>query len=465
MCAGYTVADTDLNPYRHRGDAVIRTTARLISKPLNATKPPVVSPPCDGWIARLGLPPKTSARTLWVIGERREAFDSVAALLARVSDEQPRLRTVVSASTPELRSWLAKRFPAYPVYALPLGNRWLAEAYVRRSNIRAAIMLEDACLPGESLMRALQRRAICLLALAARDDAPLTAALIANACEHQLRIDAAEKGSPVAGSGNGGQAVVSLSQAAAMLGEILGRDLKERRAARGARLSPSRYAVKNCERWPFSLRLRRFHDAAALNARLHAPATILCLGNGPSSEQAEVLGERYDALFRVNHKWLERGFLCDPDVVFTGSRPAMTSLKRVIFGLQNEHQARRLAALAVLDPRRGRTGFFTVDDINPGARDFAWGTLRPTNGATMIAAAVALQPQRLVVAGIDLFQHPDGSYPGDKATPNAFSPAHARAAEIAFLLAMFERFRGELVIHGEVLAREWQRHRDRQRGG
>lgn len=400
-----------------------------------------------------------------MIGERREAFDSVAALLERVSVEQPRLRTVVSASSPELRNWLAERFPAYPVCALPAGNRSLAEAYVRRSNIRAVIMLEDACPPGASLVHALQRQAICLLALTARDGAPVTAALIASAAEYQLRIDATETASAPAGSDGEGRVAVSLSQASGMLGEILGRDLKERRAARGGNGSLWRYVVNNCGSWPFSLRLRRFRDAAALNAGLGAPRTILCLGNGPSSEQPELLRERYDALFRVNHKWLEREFLCDPDVVFTGSRPAMTSLKRVVFGLQNEHQARRLAALAVLDPRRARTGFFTVDDINPHASDFAWETLRPTNGATMIAAAVALQPRRLVVAGIDLFQHPDGSYPGDKETPNAFSPAHTRAAELAFLLAMFDRFRGELVIHGEVLAREWQRHRDEQRGG
>jgi hypothetical protein len=146
----------------------------------------------------------------------------------------------------------------------------------------------------------------------------------------------------------------------------------------------------------------------------------------------------------------------------------MTSLKRVIFGLQNEHQARRLAAARVFNPAQAATGFFTVGDINPASRDFEWGALRPTNGATMIAAAVALQPRCLIVAGIDMFQHPDGSYPGDQSTPNAFSPAHTREAELAFLFAMFESFRGELVIYGEVLAAEWARHRADsagQRGG
>lgn len=404
-------------------------------------------------------------RTLWVLGTRREAFDGVAALLEQVSREQPRLRTVVSASTPELRHWLAQRFPAYSVYALPADNQWLIEAYVRRSNIRAVVMLEDACPLAGTLVRALQQRAVCLLAVAGREGAPLPASTILDACELRLRVSATERASAMPTRDAAEDSVnVSARQAATMLGDILGRDLKARRAARAPARSLWRHAVDNCGRWPLSLRLQCYRDAASLSDALDNPATILCLGNGPSSEHPELLRERYDALFRVNHKWLARGFLHEPDVVFTGSRPAMTSLKRVIFGLQNEHQARRLAALAVFDPRRGRTGFFTVDDINPGARDFAWGTLRPTNGATMIAAAVALQPRRLVVAGIDLFQHPEGSYPGDTETPNAFSPAHSRDAELAFLLAMFDRFRGELVIHGEVLAREWQRHRDEQRG-
>ena len=435
-----------------------------MSEPLNATSPTVASPVDEGWTSRFGLPPKTSARGLWVIGERREAFESAANLLARVAHEQPRLRILLSATNPALRTWLRQRFPGYRIGALPKDNRWLVESYVRRSNIRAVIVLEDACPLAAGLVRALERRAICLLALTLRDAAPAAARQIAGACEHRLRVASPDPAMSEPGPDPAGCVDVSLEDAAAMLGEILGRDLKERRAARGAGRSLWRYAVDHCARWPLSSRLRRYHDAAELGAGLHMPDTILCLGNGPSSEQPELLQERYDALFRVNHKWLERGFLCDPDVVFTGSRPAMTSLKRVIFGLQNEHQARRLAALALFDPTRPRTGFFVVDEINPHARDFAWGPLRPTNGATMIAAAVALQPRRLVVAGIDLFQHPDGSYPGDRETPNAFSPAHTREAELAFLLAMFANFRGELVIYGEVLAREWQRFRDRQHG-
>ena len=427
-----------------------------MSDPLKSASAPVAAPVHDGWAYRLGIPPKATARTLWVVGGNREAFESVAPLLALVSREQPRLRTVLSASGADILEWLALRFPDYPVHAPPPGRLWLAGAYVSRSNIRAVIALENASPGGDAIIRVLERRAISLLALTARVNAPAPAPRVADACEYRLRIPDADM-EPV--SDSDGTVRVSRQQAAAMLGEILGRDLKERRLARGRGSSFWRALVNKSGRWPLSMRLRRYADASQLNAALNRPGTILCLGNGPSSEQPELLQERYDALFRVNHKWLERGFLSEPDVVFTGSRPAMTSLKRVIFGLQNEHQAGRLVAARVFNPVQAATRFFNVGDIIPVALDFQWGALRPTNGATMIATAVALQPRRLVVAGIDMFQHPDGSYPGDRSTPNAFSPAHSREAELAFLCTMFQSFRGELVIHGDVLAGEWMRYR------
>jgi hypothetical protein len=75
----------------------------------------------------------------------------------------------------------------------------------------------------------------------------------------------------------------------------------------------------------------------------------------------------------------------------------------------------------------------------------------------MIAVAVALKPQRLIVAGIDLFQHPDGTYPGDRSTPNAFSPAHDRDAELSFILGLLNDFQGEIYIVGDILKTAYNR--------
>ena len=82
-----------------------------------------------------------------------------------------------------------------------------------------------------------------------------------------------------------------------------------------------------------------------------------------------------------------------------------------------------------------------------------------------LATAVALAPQRLIVAGIDLFSDPAGSYPGDTATENAYSPGHSRDRELAFLLALLDLYRGDLVIVGSVLNAEWHRHRTATAGG
>ena len=80
----------------------------------------------------------------------------------------------------------------------------------------------------------------------------------------------------------------------------------------------------------------------------------------------------------------------------------------------------------------------------------------------MIALAVALEPKRIIIAGVDLFRHPEGSYPGDNTTPNAYKPAHSPEKELAFMFHSLDRFAGECVIFGEILAREWQHHRARQ---
>ena len=56
--------------------------------------------------------------------------------------------------------------------------------------------------------------------------------------------------------------------------------------------------------------------------RLGEPKSILCLGNGPSSEDADIDRSRYDCLFRVNWIWRERARHADPDVVFTADLDA-----------------------------------------------------------------------------------------------------------------------------------------------
>jgi hypothetical protein len=207
--------------------------------------------------------------------------------------------------------------------------------------------------------------------------------------------------------------------------------------------------------------VRRYDDVAAVREALGQPDTILCLGNGPSSEDPGLADIAYDSLFRVNHSWMDRSVLTDADVVFTGGYSTMSVLKDPIFGLQ--HQTGEMVLLSTRGPfaLRHPLRYFSMERLGPYLDDFDWGDHRPTTGAAMIAMAAALRPKRLVIAGIDLFRHPDGSYPGDKTTPNAYTPAHSSDKELSFICHSLDRLPGEVVIFGEFLDREWRRFRER----
>ena len=87
-----------------------------------------------------------------------------------------------------------------------------------------------------------------------------------------------------------------------------------------------------------------------------------------------------------------------------------------------EEFSERIAHLLHAGLRRVR--YATIERFGLFISQPQWQDVRPTNGAVMLATAVALQPSRLVISGVDLFNHPAGSYPGDSTTPNAYSQGH-----------------------------------------
>jgi len=411
------------------------------------------------WLQRWGLPPKERNPTLWVIGSTRQAFESISSLLEEITRSYPRLRVILSADTAALRAWLTDRFPDCLVWNLPLGNYMSSSEFLRRGNVRAAVVLEEGHSVNSALIAALRRRAVTLVGLCARARAPKLEAHIERACEVVLKIDDWAK--PKAQNDLIPLARPRLfnEQVADRLGEILARDLTSRREGSAYIYRFWQFILDNSTHGALNWRLRRYHDLAELGVVLGHPETILCLGNGPSSEDKTLKGLAHDVLFRVNHRWLKRGFLTRPDVVFVGGKPSMRAVSGVIFGLKNNDAERRLISVRLFHPFRGATKFFNVADMAPILASFHGGQLRLTNGASMLAAAVALNPKRLIVAGIDMFQHPDGSYPDSKTTPNSYSPAHNREAELEFLLALFDAYNGELIIIGDVLKEEWLRHK------
>jgi len=195
-------------------------------------------------------------------------------------------------------------------------------------------------------------------------------------------------------------------------------------------------------------RFERLGDLPALREALGHPKVIWALGNGPSSEDPTLASAAYDSLFRVNHSWKARGFLSQPEVVFTGLRGTVAAVPgNTLLIFQREADFEALLPRCAFLP--GRRRFMTAEQL--GLFPDTGGVFRPTNGAIMIAVAVALAPKRLRIAGMDLFAHPAGAYPGDEATPNAYTVAHDRQDELSFLAAQLAHYEGTLETTSPVL--------------
>jgi len=423
-------------------------------------------------IERLGLPGVKPDRTLWLVGETFEAFEAMAAVIEAIGERYSRSEFLLSASHPTLRARLVRQFPECRVLPPPRDHAFFVRLFLQHCNVRVAVFLEPKADPPAVLLTGLNRRSITTLAVTARDSAPLrNDGRLAATCEVFIEIEQAEPGIE---RDDGRCQRLSIQEVIDLLGELLARDLKPLRqmahdskplrlAARLRRgVAASLLKLAGHQRWRrlTAWRLRRYSTIEELRETLGAPNTILCLGNGPSSEDPALAEMKYDALFRVNHSWLKRGLLTKTDVVFVGGKSTIRVLSRPIFGFQTKYAEERFAEIRSLSRIFVPARFFDANDMTAELRAFPWGTSRPTNGASMMAVAVALQPARLIVAGIDLFQHQGGSYPGDTVTPNAYSPGHNRDTELSFLLKLLSNYHGDLTIIGEVLRSEWERFRD-----
>ncbi len=219
--------------------------------------------------------------------------------------------------------------------------------------------------------------------------------------------------------------------------------------------------------WPWKavaplLMLRRIDGWERLRERLSRPRCVLCLGNGPSSEDPRLAAVGYDCLIRVNWRWRERGFLVRPDIVFVGDAATIHKAPPCIFGLWSvklEH-AMLLRHLVTHGPIAME--YFTVERLSPLAAEQRW-PVRPSNGALAIVTAAALAPERLIIGGMDLFRHPDGRYPGEGRSRNEYSTAHKLETELALIDLALRDFCGEVVILSRILRDHLERYRESTR--
>lgn len=219
-------------------------------------------------------------RTLWICCDDEQVLRDSLALLRDLSRNYPRLVLLFTSGRRGRRDWLSNEFPHPIVAAAPLAMAPFPSLFLARWRVQAVLFLTPPRLVGGSVRAAIQRANIPAVSIHGEATVPDR--------ERNARIEPFEA-----------------------LTDILRRDPKHRReqsrtfTARGMRTLQQSQVGQALLRW----RTHRIEDFDSLGAELGNPGTILCLGNGPSSENPQLLEIGYDCLFRVNSEWKERRFL------------------------------------------------------------------------------------------------------------------------------------------------------------
>ena len=194
----------------------------------------------------------------------------------------------------------------------------------------------------------------------------------------------------------------------------------------------------------------RIDSLEDLNAHLGHPRSVLCLGNGPSSEDPRLACVEHQCLIRVNWSWKLRDFLANPQIVFVGDPDTVHKVKHVVFGFWNTSLEYGMLLRHLLTRGPAPMKYFTIERIPSVGLGRTW-PARPTNGALMIATAAALAPERLIIGGVDLYLNPDGRYPGDLLANNQYARTHSRDMELELIRGALANYRGELIILSDLL--------------
>ncbi|MFO1310123.1 MAG: glycosyltransferase N-terminal domain-containing protein [Burkholderiales bacterium] len=377
-------------------------------------------------VERLGFGSRDAARSMWLHGASADAFSAAAGLVDELTHGRSDVALVATASDRAAVDELRARYPDDVVVAAPHPSAGSLDRFLARLRPCALLLLGS----GASL-------------------APATLARVAAAGLPIRRVD--DPGGADAASLRALLPPAPSCEAAAPTWHVP--SLRDR--AGQSRLWGSLAPL---------LARRRIDDFASLRERLGGPRTVLCLGNGPSSEDPRLGSVDHDCLIRVNWRWRERGFLTRPDVVFVGDAATIHKAPPCIFGLWSERLERAMLLRHLVTRGLAPIEYFTVERLTPLAAETRW-PARPSNGALAILTAAALAPQRLVIAGIDLFAHPAGRYPGAPLARNEYAPSHRLDVELEIIELALAGYAGEVVILSDILREHLEARRGQARRG
>ncbi|AKI02017.1 hypothetical protein IMCC20628_03325 [Hoeflea sp. IMCC20628] len=187
-----------------------------------------------------------------------------------------------------------------------------------------------------------------------------------------------------------------------------------------------------------------------LEIRLGRLDTIVCLGNGPSSEDPRLAEYQRATLFRVNWIWTQRAWLAAPDMVFTADPDLVQLPRQPILAFPTQLIGEPILRDNAAKDHFPETGYCYLDRFTPPLADFSQPRI-PTNGALMVALAAALRPQRLVIAGMDLYRHPQGKYPGEIDNSEGYTSQHCAEIDLDLIERALADHDGETVILSDNL--------------
>ena len=420
-------------------------------------------------------------RSVWVHGEHPAEFESAAHLIAEVMRDRPNVRLVLTSTVPATVDYLRRAFPDEYAGPAPWDAVPALRRFVARIHPRVVLLLDGGGSFGaRTLARVLGSR-IPIAAIGVRRAGNVAAHLLQAAAGTPGAIrwtcdtdDAADRlrsldvpaasitvTGPLVADPKGGRPGTS-SPTLEALRDLLPDAPSTRRIDQSWRVPTIRERIGDSSAWKLASRAlatRRIDDWPSLAHRLGHPGTILCLGNGPSSEDPRLERYAHDCLIRINWRWRDRGMLVRPDLVFAGDPATVHRVDRCVFAFWNIALERAMLLRHLVTRGPAPIEYVTLERVSPiiGNRDWP---ARPTNGALAIVAAAALRPQRLVIAGMDLFRHPDGRYPGDAIARNQYSRVHHESTELAIVDLALAGFEGELVILSDNLREELARIRE-----